>query len=88
MANIKKVRPYGYYDRALQKHFATNREKRDYLKAHGFRESGDMESDKKRTARNVAIVNEARRKQGLKPKTAQELVGDSRKIPGKTVYFY
>ena len=88
MANIKTVNPYGGFDRALQKNFTTVRAKREYMKAHGIHETGSSESDKKRTSRNAEIVNEERNRKGLKSKTVHELVGNSRKIPGKTLYFF
>ncbi len=76
------------YDRALQKDFPTERSRKEYLKQHGLAHDGSMESDKKRTSRLAEIINEDRNKQGLKSKTVQELVGNSRKIPGRTFYSF
>ncbi len=88
MSNIKKVNPYGFYDKALNKHFVTERSKKEYMKAHSIVHDGSMENENKRDERNVAIINDERRKQGLKPKTKQELAGDARRVKSPTLYFY
>jgi len=85
---IKKVNPYGIYDKALNKNFLSDKQREAYLKEKGLKHANDTEKEKHRTERLSHIVNEERRKQGLKPKTEQELVGNSRKIKGKTLYFY
>ncbi|MBU0598901.1 hypothetical protein KKF61_08025 [Patescibacteria group bacterium] len=85
---IKKVNPYGLHDKALNKNFLSDKEREGYLKEKGFKHADDSERDKHRTERLAHTVNEERRKQGLKPKTEQELVGNSRKIKGRTLYFY
>ena len=75
------------FDRALQKHFSTDREKKRYMKDHNIVHDGSMEREKKRDERNAAIVNEMRNKRGLKSKTVQELAGNARKVKGRTLYF-
>lgn len=86
MANIKDVRPYGYYDRALQKFFPTKSSEKEYKKIHGIAPAGSMESERKRDDRNAAIINESRNRQGRKSKTLQELAGDARKVKSPTIY--
>jgi len=87
MANLHKVNPYGEYDAALQKFFSTKQQKKEYLKKNNLAPDGSMESVKHRTERIAASINEERKKQGLKPKTVQELVGTTRHIP-TTKYFF
>jgi hypothetical protein len=69
---------HGYFDKALGQHFNTKTEKREFMNKHGIAEDGSMESDKHRTNRLVEEINHQREKQGLKPKTKEELIGDSR----------
>lgn len=88
MANIKTVRPYGYFDRALQKYFPTERSKREHMKRHGIKHDGSMESETHRDRRNAEIINQDRNKQGRRSKTLQELAGDARKVKGRTLYFH
>ena len=87
MANIQKVK-YGGFDKALNKYFPTERAKKYHMEKHGIVHDDSMEREHKRDERNAAIVNETRRKQGLKPKTLQELAGDARKVKAPTKYFY
>ena len=68
----------GYYDKGLQKYFGTKREKREYLNAHGLVEDGSMETQRHREERLTEIINEERRKQGLKPKSREQLTGRTR----------
>lgn len=68
----------GYFDKALQQHFYSKTQKAEYMKAHGIVEDGSMESQRHRDKRLCEEINEARRKQGLKPKLVSELIGDSR----------
>lgn len=69
---------HGYFDKALQQHFHSKTQKVEYMRAHGIVEDGSMESQKHRDRRLCEEINEARKKQGLKPKTEVELIGDSR----------
>ena len=87
MANIKPVRPYGEFDRALNKHFGTRREKKEYLKKHGLRHDGSTESERHRIERIAEQYNEQRKKEGKKPRTVQEIVGTTRRIPQKLYFF-
>ena len=87
MSNLSKVKPYGEYDRALQKFFPTKTAKKEYMKIHGLAHDGSMESDEHRTNRLAEQINEDRRKRGQKPKTVQELVGNAKKVP-KKIYFF
>ena len=75
------------FDKALNKDFSTDRAKKAYMKEHGIVHDGSMESERKRDERNGEIINEERRKQGLKSKTLQELAGDAKKVKSRTVYF-
>jgi len=84
--HIKKINPYGVHDKALNKFFPTERSKREHMKIHGIAHDGSMEKERKRDDRNAAIINQERRKQGLKPRTLQELAGNARKVKS-TVYF-
>ena len=68
----------GYYDKALGRHFSTKSEKREFMNTHKIVENPSMESDKRRTNRLVEIINHERERQGLKPKTKYELIGDAR----------
>lgn len=87
MSNIKKVFPYGTFDKALQKFFPTIRSKKVFMKAHGIRHDGSMEQEGKRTERIAAEINDRRRKEGKKTRTVQELVGTTRRIPKKLYFF-
>ena len=69
----------GYYDKALQRTFYSKSEKATYMKSHNFVEDGSMESERHRTNRLVDQINYEREKSGLRPKTREELVGDSRR---------
>jgi hypothetical protein len=88
MSNIKPVRPYGYFDKALNRQFNTEHAKRDYMKANDMHVDGSMESDERRTNRVTDEINADRVRRGQKPKTKHELVGNSRKIKGPTIYIY
>lgn len=88
MANIKKVNPYGTFDKALQKYFPTEKSKREHLKRQGIVHDGSMESERKRDNRLAEIVNESRNKQGRKSKTLQELAGDARRVKSPTIYSF
>lgn len=76
------------YDKALAKYFSSERGKRAYMKEHNIAHDGSMESERKRDERNGEIINEERRKQGLKSKTLQELAGNARKVKRPTTYFF
>jgi len=69
----------GYYDKALQRTFYSKSEKATYMKSHNLVEDGSMESERHRTNRLVDQINYEREKSGLRPKTREELVGDSRR---------
>jgi len=66
----------GYYDKALQKHFHSKSEKREYMNSKGISEEGSMESNSHRDRRLADEINYHREKQGLKPKTIAELKGE------------
>lgn len=68
----------GYFDKALQRTFYSKSEKRDYMNAHKLVEDGSMESEKHRENRLVDKINYEREKNGLKPKTREQIVGDSK----------
>lgn len=71
---------HGYFDKALQRWFGSKSEKKDFMNAHGLVEDGSMENDRHRINRLVEQINEDRKKQGLKSKTKDEIIGDSREI--------
>jgi len=68
----------GYFDKALNKTFYSKSEKETFMKAHHLAEDGSMESEKHRENRLVDQINYEREKTGLKPKTREQLVGDSK----------
>ena len=68
---------HGYYDKALG-WVNSKSHKEKLMKEKGMVEDGSTESDKHRTNRLVDEINYSREKQGLKPKTKVELIGDSR----------
>lgn len=76
-----------YYDKALNRVFTSKGQKKEYMKANGIAHDGSMESQRKRTNRLCEVVNEERNKQGLKSKTEEELVGDSRPHSSKKYFF-
>jgi hypothetical protein len=55
---------HGYFDKALNRHFYSKSEKRDYLNAHGLAEDGSMESQKHRDKRVYEQAMEDRKKHG------------------------
>lgn len=67
----------GYFDKPLQTRFESNTQKRNYLKEKGLKELPQTESDSVRYKRCAEIVNDTRKKQGLKPKTVAQLRGDN-----------
>lgn len=67
----------GYFDKALNRHFSDKTEKRNYMNAHGIVEHPSMESDKHRINRIVDEINYHREKNGDRPKTKRELMGDN-----------
>lgn len=72
-----KKSAHGYFDKALNRHFSTKTEKREFMNAHSIVEHPSMESDKHRVNDRVDLINYYREKQGLKPKTKRELMGDA-----------
>ena len=62
----------------VEEYFNDKSEKRDFMNTHGIIENPSMESDRHRTNRLVDQINESREKQGLKPKTKSQLIGDAR----------
>jgi len=86
MANIKDVKPYGYYDKALRQYFPTVISKKEFMKKNGIRHDGSTESETHRVNRIAEEYNEKRRKEGKKTRTVQEIVGDTRRIPTKTYF--
>ena len=68
----------GYFDKALNRTFYSKTEKEMYMKAHHLVEDGSMESEKHRENRLVDQINYDREKAGLKPKTREQLIGDSK----------
>ena len=87
LSNIKQVNPYGYFDKALNRHFSTVNEKKEFMKQNGIAEDGSMESEAHRTERIAAEINERRRKEGKEPRTVQQLVGTTRRVPKKLYFF-
>ena len=80
-ANIyfPKKSHHGYFDKAMQRWFNSKSEKRNYMNSHKLVEDGSMERDKKRVSRIVEEINEDRRKKGLKTRTVEQYLGDSRR---------
>ena len=70
---------HGYYDKALNRYFSDKTEKREYMNEHKLVEDGSMESEKHRVNRLCEVINYEREKQGEKPKTKEEIIGDSRR---------
>lgn len=70
-----KKSAHGYYDKALNRHFSSKTEKRDYMNTHGLVEMPSSESKKHLINDRVDYINYQREKQGLRPKTKAELVG-------------
>ena len=68
----------GYFDRALNKTFYSKSEKEKYLKANHLAEDGSMENERHRENRLVDRINYELEKQGLKPKTKEQLIGDAK----------
>lgn len=69
---------HGYFDKALNRRFETKKQKRQFLNEHKMLEDGTSDRERKRQANHIVEqINVDRKKQGLKPKTKQELVGDS-----------
>lgn len=69
---------HGYYDKALGRYFSSKTEKRDFMNEHKLVEDGSMESEKHRINRLCETINYEREKRGEKPKTKEEIIGDSR----------
>lgn len=74
-----KKSAHGYYDKALGRYFSSKTEKRDFMNAHNLVEDGSMESERHRVNRLCEVINEEREKHGLKSKTKEEIIGDSRR---------
>lgn len=71
---------HGYYDRGLQQWFGSKSEKREFMNRHGIVEDGSMESDRHRVSRITDEINASREKQGKRPLTRQEVIGNSREL--------
>lgn len=63
---------HGYFDHALQRHFSTKREKREFMNAHGLAEDGSMESRVNRDKRVYDIAMIEREKRGLPTESRDE----------------
>ena len=63
---------HGYFDQALQKHFSSKQEKRDFMNVHGLREDGSMESQRHRDNRLYETVMEEKKKKGLLTESKEE----------------
>ena len=68
---------YKYFDKALQQTFHSKQEKRDFLKSKGLKQLPQEQTTKNMRDKNCQIVNEARVKGGLKPKTESQLIGNT-----------
>lgn len=69
---------HGYYDKGLGCWVNSKSHKKAIMEKHNIVENISSESDRHRTNRIVDEINYTREKQGLKPKTKAELIGDSR----------
>ena len=65
-----------YFDKALRRTFYSKQEKRDFLKQNKLRQFSEDVSKKTRDKQYADSINVDREKQGLKPKTFNELKGN------------
>lgn len=66
---------HGYFDVALNKHFSTKQEKRDFMNAHGLQEDGSMENQRRRDKRTYETAMEERKKKGLPTESREKFFG-------------
>ena len=76
MANIKKIYPYGRYDKQAKQFFHTERQRKQWMKDNGMSEASPR-NDRVETHRAIEDINADRIRRGQKPMTSARIVGDS-----------
>ena len=70
----------GYFDKSLRRFFPDAKTKANFMRENKIIHEGSNEDDSRRTERLCGVINDDRNKKGMKSKTVQELVGNSRNV--------
>jgi len=76
MAYIKKVNPYGHFDKQAKQYFHTETQRRQWMKDNHMADAPPR-NDRIETRKAIEEINADRHRRGQKPMTSARIVGDS-----------
>ena len=76
MVYIKKVNPYGKYDKQAKQYFHTETQRKQWMKTNGMADAPPR-NDRLETHRAIDEINADRERRGQKPMSSARIVGDS-----------